>query len=113
MGVALRAAGPGGRSARAAFLAQLPKGRIPLDDLRARIAALGPRFDGRLRVVAVDAATGHRVVFGVPGAPKADVPDAVTASCAVPGLFRPVRIGGKDYVDTAACGARPIWTSPR
>jgi NTE family protein len=98
-GVALRAARPGRALARAAFLARLPQGRIPLDDLRARIAALGPRFDGRLLVVAVDASTGRRVVFGAPGAPEADVPDAVAASCAVPGLFRPVRIGGRDYVD--------------
>ncbi|MBO0813878.1 MAG: patatin-like phospholipase family protein [Actinobacteria bacterium] len=96
---ALRAARPGRALARAALLARLPRGRIPLDELRARIAALGPRFDGRLRVVAVDARTGHRVVFGAPGAPDADVPDAVAASCAVPGLFRPVRIGGRDYVD--------------
>jgi NTE family protein len=98
-GVALRAARPGRALARAAFLAQLPPGRIPVDDLRARIAALGPRFDGRLLVVAVDVSTGHRVVFGAPGAPQADVPDAVVASCAVPGVFRPVRIGGRDYVD--------------
>ena len=99
MGAALRVARPGRALARAAFLAQLPPGRIPLDDLRARVAALGPRFDGRLRVVAVDASTGHRVVFGAPGAPDAEVADAVAASCAVPGLFRPVRIGGRDYVD--------------
>jgi len=99
VGVALRAARPGRALARAAFLARLPRGRIPLDDLRARIAALGPRFDGRLWVVAVDASTGHRVVFGAPGAPQADVPDAVVASCAVPGLFRPVRIGDREYVD--------------
>jgi len=99
VGAALRAARPGRALARAAFLARLPRGRIPLDDLRARVAALGPRFDGRLLVVAVDAGTGHRVVFGAPGAPDADVPDAVVASCAVPGLFLPVRIGGRDYVD--------------
>jgi len=99
VGVALRAARPGRALARAAFLAQLPPGRIPLDDLHARIATLGPRFDGRLLVVAVDASTGHRVVFGAPGAPQADVPDAVAASCAVPGLFCPVRIGDRDYVD--------------
>jgi NTE family protein len=99
MGVALRAARPARALARAAFLAQVPQGRIPLDDLRARIAALGPRFHDRPLVVAVDATTGHRVVFGAPGAPGADVPDAVAASCAVPGLFRPVRIGGRDYVD--------------
>jgi len=99
VGAALRAARPGRALARAVLLARLPPGRIPLDDLSARIAALGPRFDGRLRVVAVDARTGHRVVFGAPDAPDAEVPDAVAASCAVPGLFRPVRIGGRDYVD--------------
>jgi len=99
MGVALRAARPGRALARAAFLARLPQGRVSLDDLRARIAAFGSQFDGRLRVVAVDVRTGHRVVFGAPGAPGADVADAVAASCAVPGLFRPVRIGDRDYVD--------------
>ena len=104
LGVALRAARSARALARAAFLAQVPQGRIPLDELRARIAALGPRFDGRLLVVAVDAKTGHRVVFGAPGAPEADVPDAVAASCAVPGLFRPVRIGGRDYVDGGVWG---------
>lgn len=99
IGMALRAARPGRAMARAAWLARLPQGQVPLDDLRTRMAALGSPFDGRLRVVAVDASTGHRVVFGAPGGPAADVADAVAASCAVPGLFRPVRIGGRDYVD--------------
>ena len=58
-----------------------------------------PRFDGRLRVVAVAADTGHRVVFGAPGAPQADVPDAVAASCAVPGLSARRGSGDRDYVD--------------
>lgn len=99
VGAALRAARPGRAAARAALLARLPQGRVPLDDLRARIGAFGSGFDGRLRVAAVDARTGHRVVFGAPGAPDAGVADAVAASCAVPGLFQPVRIGGRDYVD--------------
>lgn len=77
----------------------LPQGRMPLDDLRTRIAALGPRFDGRLRVVAVDASTGHRMVFGAPGAPQTNVPDTVTASCAMPELFHPVRIKNKNYIN--------------
>ena len=38
-------------------------------------------------------------MFGAPGAPPADVPDAVLASCAVPWLFAPVEIGGREYVD--------------
>lgn len=95
----LSVATPGGALARAALLGRLARGEIPLDDLRARIAALGSRFDGRLRVVAVDRATGRRIVFGAPRAPPAAVADAVAASCAIPGVLRPVRIGGRDYVD--------------
>jgi NTE family protein len=98
--VALSAAAPAGAIARAALLARVRQGRTPLERfLRPRIAALGARFDGRLRVVAVDMRSGRRVVFGAPGAPPAGVPEAVMASCAVPGLFRPVEIGGREYVD--------------
>ncbi|WP_079008575.1 patatin-like phospholipase family protein [Streptomyces sp. XY431] len=52
-----------------------------------------------LRVVAVDYRSGHRVVFGDPDAPPAGVGEAVMASCAIPGWFAPVRVGGADYVD--------------
>ena len=68
-------------------------------DLRRHIGRLGARFDGRLRVVAVDRRRGSRVVFGAPGAPAATVADAVLASCSVPWLFPPVEIGGREYVD--------------
>jgi NTE family protein len=96
---ALTAATPGGALARAALLARVPSGRIELDDLRSRVGALGVRFDGRLRLVAVDRGSGRRVVFGDDGAPDASVADAVAASCAVPGLFAPVAIGEREYVD--------------
>jgi NTE family protein len=96
---ALSAAVPGGRFTRAAVLSRLPRGTLSLDDLRTRVAALAPRFDGRLRIVAVDRRAGRRVVFGAPGAPPATVADAVAASCAVPAVFRPVQIGGREYVD--------------
>lgn len=52
-----------------------------------------------LRVVAVDYRNGHRVVFGDPGAPAVPLPDAVMASCAIPGWFAPVRLDGSAYVD--------------
>jgi NTE family protein len=39
------------------------------------------------------------VLFGAPGAPEAGVRDAVLASCAVPWLFAPVTISGREYVD--------------
>ena len=96
---ALSAATPGGALARAALLARVPAGRIELRDLRSRVDALGPKFDGRLNIVAVDKGSGRRVVFGGDAAPDASVADAVAASCAVPGLFAPVKIGGREYVD--------------
>ena len=50
-------------------------------------------------VVAMDYDTGHRVAFGRPGAPAARLDEAVTASCAIPGWYAPVQIGGRRYVD--------------
>jgi NTE family protein len=96
---ALTATTPGGALARAALLARVPPGRIELRDLRSRVSALDPRFDGRLNVIAVDRGSGRRVAFGADGAPEADVADAVAASCAIPGFFAPVEIGGREYVD--------------
>ncbi|WP_160311149.1 patatin-like phospholipase family protein [Streptacidiphilus anmyonensis] len=55
-----------------------------------------------LRVVAVDLDTGTRVLFGTPGAPPTDLASAVTASCALPSWFEPVRIDGSRYVDGCA-----------
>jgi NTE family protein len=49
--------------------------------------------------VAVDYDDGHRVAFGRDGAPSATLPDAVAASCAIPGFYRAVRIHGRRYVD--------------
>jgi NTE family protein len=96
---ALAAATPGGALARAAVLARVPAGRIELNELRSRVAAAGPRFDGRLEIVAVDRGSGRRVAFGSDGAPEASVADAVAASCAIPGYFAPVEIDGREYVD--------------
>jgi NTE family protein len=50
-------------------------------------------------IVALDYATGKREVFGQIGSPDADLWQAVEASCAIPGLYRPVKIGGRTYVD--------------
>jgi NTE family protein len=80
-------------------LARVPAGRIELNELRSRVAAAGPRFDGRLEIVAVDRGSGRRVAFGSDGAPEASVADAVAASCAIPGYFAPVEIDGREYVD--------------
>ncbi len=50
-------------------------------------------------IVACDYETGERVVFGRPGSPQGHLADAVAASCAIPGFFKPVRIAGRLYVD--------------
>jgi NTE family protein len=81
------------------MLRRLPRPSDTLEDLRRSIARLDPRFDGRLRVAAVDRRNGRRVVFGSPGAPRTGVAEAVEASCTVPWLFAPVTIGGREYVD--------------
>lgn len=50
-------------------------------------------------VVAMDYDSGARVAFGQEGAPTARLEEAVTASCAIPGWYAPVRIDGRRYVD--------------
>ncbi|MFL5822514.1 MAG: patatin-like phospholipase family protein [Solirubrobacteraceae bacterium] len=97
--LALGVAAPGGALMRAALLSRLPRPPGTLDPLRQHIDGMGARFDGRLRVATVDRDSGRRVVFGSPGAPQATVAEAVAASCSVPWLFAPVRIGDRDYVD--------------
>jgi NTE family protein len=52
---------------------------------------------GRLQITAVDALTGQLVVFDA--ASGARLIDAVGASCAVPGIWPPVTINGRRYVD--------------
>ena len=58
-----------------------------------------PDFPRGLRVVAVDLDSGDAVAFGEPGKDDVPVSKAVQASTALPGFYRPVRIGGRDYVD--------------
>jgi NTE family protein len=96
---AARAATPVGGLARAAVLSRAADHGGPLDHLHARVTRWGARFDGRLRVCAVDRRSGRRTVFGAPGAPAASVADAVCASCAIPWVFSPVHIGDREYVD--------------
>jgi NTE family protein len=100
--LALRSTEFGGSLVRRAALARVPEGRMSLDRLGRAVAASGVGFDGRLQVAAVDVDNGRRVMFGAPGAPPASVADAVMASCAIPGVFRPVTIDGRTYVDGGA-----------
>jgi NTE family protein len=110
--LALAAAAPAGAAVRSLALARVPAGRYPLDNLHQRVGGWRARFDGRLRVCTVDRANGRRVVFGAPGAPKASVADAVQASCAIPAVFKPVRIDGREYVDGGAWSVTNLDAAP-
>ena len=97
--LALATTAPAGGSRARPCCSRAPRPKRTLGDLGAYIDALGARFDGRLRIFAVDRAHGKRVIFGAPDAPRATVAEAVLASCAVPWIFAPVEIGGREYVD--------------
>jgi NTE family protein len=86
----------------------LPAGLISTEPLK---EVVGRAVDGRwvehpnFWAVACDYRSGRRVPFGREGAPHARVADAVAASCAIPGIYRPVEIGGRRYVDGGVCSA--------
>ncbi len=65
----------------------------------ARNAGEGWAPGGETWIIAVDYDSGRRVAFGRPGAPPATLPEAVVASCSIPGWYRPTVIGGRRYVD--------------
>jgi NTE family protein len=109
---ALRLSAPAGALIRAALLQAVPRPSGSLEHLHSEIEQLDVRFDGRLRIVAVDRGRGRRVVFGRPGAPRAPVADAVRASCAVPWLFPAVQIAGREYVDGGVWSATNLDAAP-
>lgn len=55
----------------------------------------------RLYVIAVELDSGKPVRFGAPGQDHVPISRAIEASSALPGLYPPVRIGDKFYVDGA------------
>lgn len=101
--VALSSAAAGGALIRRAALAAIPRGRRSLGGIGKWIDESGVDWDGRLRIATVELESGRRVVFGAPDAPEGvSVGQAVQASCAVPGVFRPLRLDGRTYVDGGA-----------
>jgi NTE family protein len=63
-------------------------------------------------VCCVDKRSGRRVVFGAPGAPPASVAEAIAASCAIPWVFAPVRIGEREYVDGGVWSVTNLDAAP-
>ena len=103
-----------------ALAAVLPQGRGSLDPLGQLVDAVCPRgawaAHPQTWIVAMDYDSGRRVSFGRDGAPHAGLRDAVMASCAIPGWYAPVKIGGRRHVDGGACspagssGASAGWS---
>src|SRR5205085_253994 len=55
--------------------------------------------DKALWLTTVDIVSGRRVVLGRPGAPRVDLPRAVLASAAIPGVYQPVQVGRRSLID--------------
>jgi NTE family protein len=90
-----------GRLVGAMSLRAASAGRVP--SVEQRLAVITSRlpsadWPGRdLRVTAVDAHSGEfRVITRLDGVPLVD---AVAASCAVPGVYPPIPIGDRTYID--------------
>ena len=80
----------------------LPRGLVstqPLQDTVRRVVPSGWADHPHLWIVACDYVQGRRVAFGREDAPTCDLAEAVAASCAIPGFYRPVKIAGRRYVD--------------
>lgn len=87
-----------------------PSGLYSTEDTRFRLHADLPEEwprDG-VYICAADLYTGERVAFGSPGAPPATFPEAVRASTSIPGVFPPVRIGDRQYVDGGVVSATSL-----
>ena len=71
----------------------------PLKETIRRVVPSGWSPHPNLWIVACDYETGRRTPFGRIDAPRADLADAVAASCAIPGIYHPVTIGDRRFVD--------------
>lgn len=113
LGSALWAWGVGGKPLTHAFErlgAALPTGVLDNSDIHEQLSRLFSRdgrtndfraLRGRLTLVATDLDTGDAAPFGRPGLDHVPISKAIQASAALPGLFPPVEIDGRYYVDGA------------
>lgn len=109
--VVLRTTVPGGRLLRREALRRVRRGKRPLGELGGQIEESGVDWDGRLRIAVVELETGRRVMLDG-SQPGWSVSDAVQASCAIPGVFRPIKRDGRSYVDGGAWSVSNLDTAP-
>ena len=95
-----------GRNLRRVF----PAGMYSTEETRRRFEEDLPQEwpERALYVCAVDLYTGERIAFGHPAAPEATLPEAVLASTSIPGVFPPVKISGRQYVDGGVSSATSL-----
>jgi NTE family protein len=89
----------------------LPAGVVSTDSLRdiVRRAVPGSWVDHpNFWAVACDYVSGRRTAFGRLDAPNVEIAEAVAASCAIPGFYRPVKLGNRRYVDGGVCSASNV-----
>jgi NTE family protein len=103
---------PGALTPFAAMSSLVPEGSGSLWTVGHLVDAVTPHGEwsphDNLWLVAMDYDTGRRVVFGREGSPPAELSEAVLASCAIPGWFKPMTIGGRRYVDGGTCSATSV-----
>lgn len=91
---------------RKTFPAGLYSTERTLERLREDLAEEWP--DRPFYACAADLYSGKRVAFGSDDAPPAPLPLAVLASTAIPGVFPPVHIGDRQYVDGGVVSATSL-----
>ncbi len=80
----------------------IPRGLVSTESLKATVRRACPEGwapHPAFWAIACDYETGRRVAFGRDDAPTAALPDAVAASCAIPGFYHPETVDGREYVD--------------
>lgn len=84
--------------------------REPLETLITSIVGSRTFHDVRHRLLVntVDLGSGRQVVWGDDGSRDAKLADVVFASCALPGIFPPREIQGRQYVDGAIIENLPV-----
>jgi NTE family protein len=97
-----RAVRPGTSRLHTVAMALLPDGWLDTRRALEQLGSLVSAWPGRpLWIPAVRTSDARRVVFGR-DVMDASLGEAIAASCAIPGLFRPVQVGTARYIDGGA-----------
>jgi NTE family protein len=96
----------------AVLSAFMPAGKGSLDRVGHLVDAFTPYGEWSPHpnawIVALDYESGRRVAFGHENSPRVPLSEAVMASCAIPGWFRPMQIQNRTYIDGGAWSATSV-----